>query len=384
MGDRQRGLRRADRSAAGRYSAARAVPTPLLATAVLGTVGLLSAIPVLRSGATEPTTVTAGRVALAIPNTGDAVTLATAEQTDEVAHHGALAVAQAILYTAEQQATQQAAELAALAAMPDASSVPTAAADPSVVSSAGFVRPVDGPVSSPFGLRFHPILHVWKLHTGTDLSAPCGTPVKAAKAGTVAFAGNGGGDGNRVVIAHSGGLETTYNHLTSYAATPGLVVKQGQVIGYVGTTGLSTGCHLHFEVMVKGVFVDPNPFLDLAPSPRVVIPPAVAPTSSATSQLVTSTGQFVTGATTSQPAATPSASTQPSTSATPAQSSTATTSATATEASSPTAEASSPTTEASSPTTTSHPSTTTAAEPTTSEPDPTTSEPDPTTADATP
>ncbi|MGB8385699.1 MAG: M23 family metallopeptidase [Dermatophilaceae bacterium] len=130
--------------------------------------------------------------------------------------------------------------------------MPTAPVDGTRVLSSGFVRPVEGPVSSRYGPRFHPILQVWKLHTGTDIGAACGTPVKAVKDGVVSFAGAAGGDGNRVVVEHGQGLATTYNHLSSYAAVGGMPVRQGQIIGYVGTTGLSTGCHLHFEVMVTG------------------------------------------------------------------------------------------------------------------------------------
>ena len=168
-----------------------------------------------------------------------------------------------------------------LADAPNLGSVATAPVDPTSVLASGFVRPVEGPITSRFGPRFHPILQVWKLHTGTDIGAACGTPVKAAKDGTVTSAGVAGGYGNRVVLDHGQGLATTYNHLTSYAAAVGMQVRQGQVIGYVGTTGLSTGCHLHFEVMVNGVLVDSGPYLDLAPAPSVTIPAAVAATSGA-------------------------------------------------------------------------------------------------------
>ncbi|MGB8383536.1 MAG: M23 family metallopeptidase, partial [Dermatophilaceae bacterium] len=168
-----------------------------------------------------------------------------------------------------------------LADAPNLGSVATVPVDPTSVLASGFVRPVEGPITSRFGPRFHPILQVWKLHTGTDIGAACGTPVKAAKDGSVTSAGIAGGDGNRVVLDHGQGLATTYNHLSSYAAAVGMQVRQGQVIGYVGTTGLSTGCHLHFEDMVNGVLVDTAPYLDLAPAPSVTLPPAVAATSGA-------------------------------------------------------------------------------------------------------
>ena len=133
-------------------------------------------------------------------------------------------------------------------------------------SSHGYLsRPVKtGWVSSEFGMRFHPILHYWRLHSGRDYAVPCGTPVYAAASGTIISAGWGGGYGNRVVIDHgyvSGvGLATTYNHLTRFVRTGGHV-RRGQLIAYSGTTGSSTGCHLHFETLDNGNFVDPRKWL---------------------------------------------------------------------------------------------------------------------------
>ena len=132
-------------------------------------------------------------------------------------------------------------------------------------SSGGYLsRPSNGRVSSEFGLRFHPIYHYWKLHSGRDYAAPCGSPVRAAAGGTVISAGDGGGYGNRVVIDHglvSGeGLATTYNHLQSIRKWSGHV-SRGQIIGYEGSTGTSTGCHLHFETLENGDFVDPRKWL---------------------------------------------------------------------------------------------------------------------------
>lgn len=116
-------------------------------------------------------------------------------------------------------------------------------------------------VSSEFGPRFHPILNYSRLHSGRDYAAPCGTPIRAAASGSVIMAGWGGGYGNRVVVAHGvhRGVDvtTTYNHLQSIAVHGGKV-SRGQVIGYEGTTGLSTGCHLHFEVRSDGNPVDPR------------------------------------------------------------------------------------------------------------------------------
>lgn len=124
--------------------------------------------------------------------------------------------------------------------------------------------PVNGPVTSGFGWRMHPILHYRRLHTGTDFGVVCGTPVHAARSGTVILAGWAGGYGNRVVVDHGlvggVGLATTYNHLTRIVVGGGHV-DRGQVIAYSGTTGSSTGCHLHFEVLANGVYVDPMGWL---------------------------------------------------------------------------------------------------------------------------
>ncbi len=184
---------------------------------------------------------------------------------------------------------------AASETLPDLDAVLLGLSSSTQVLESGFVRPVVGVPTSAFGPRYHPILHIWKLHSGQDFGAPCGTPVWAAKAGTVIRTGPAGGNGTQVAIDHGNGLVTTYNHLSAYAAKPGMPVAQGQVIGLVGTTGLSTGCHLHFEVILKGAFVDPAPYLAMAPAPAVTVPPAVAqvtatpsPTASATATLTAS------------------------------------------------------------------------------------------------
>ena len=119
-------------------------------------------------------------------------------------------------------------------------------------------------MSSEFGMRFHPIDRVWRLHSGRDYAAPCGTPIKAAAAGVVIESGYRGGYGNRVVIDHGviGGvhLATSYSHLESIRTRGGSVAR-GQVVGYEGSTGNSNGCHLHFEVYEDGEFVDPRNYL---------------------------------------------------------------------------------------------------------------------------
>ena len=126
--------------------------------------------------------------------------------------------------------------------------------------------PVSGfPITSPYGMRFHPVLHVWKLHDGTDFGAPCGTPVHAAAGGTVLQTYYNGGYGNRIILNNGRmrgkGVVTTYNHLTRWTVSPGEHVKRGETIGYSGTTGYSTGCHLHFMVLVNGHTVQPMNWL---------------------------------------------------------------------------------------------------------------------------
>ncbi len=121
-------------------------------------------------------------------------------------------------------------------------------------------RPVDGYITSGFGYRIHPIYGTRRLHAGTDFGSPCGTPVRAAAPGSVVSAGWGGGYGNRIIVSHGSGMATTYNHLSRYAVRGGSV-SRGQVIGYVGTTGSSTGCHLHFEVRINGTPVNPMGYL---------------------------------------------------------------------------------------------------------------------------
>lgn len=121
----------------------------------------------------------------------------------------------------------------------------------------GFIHPVNGPVTSGFGMRFHPILKKTKLHTGVDFGCRTGTPVKAAASGTVIMAGWMGAYGNAVVIDHGGGVSTLYGHNSRLACHAGQDVKQGQVIAYSGSTGWSTGPHCHFEVRRNGVPVNP-------------------------------------------------------------------------------------------------------------------------------
>lgn len=118
-------------------------------------------------------------------------------------------------------------------------------------------RPVPGTVSSNFGMRRHPILGYSRMHRGIDFRAGYGTPILAATDGRVTAAGTAGGYGKQVRIAHPGGLATSYSHMSRILVRPGQQVRQGQVIGHVGSTGLSTGPHLHYELYRNGVPVNP-------------------------------------------------------------------------------------------------------------------------------
>jgi murein DD-endopeptidase MepM/ murein hydrolase activator NlpD len=116
-----------------------------------------------------------------------------------------------------------------------------------------------GRYTSGFGDRRHPLLKYMRMHTGVDWAAPVGTPILAAGDGTVEQVGGKGGYGNYIRIRHANGFATAYGHMSRYAAgvEPGVSVKQGQIIGYVGSTGMSTGPHCHFEVLVNNSFVNP-------------------------------------------------------------------------------------------------------------------------------
>ena len=124
-------------------------------------------------------------------------------------------------------------------------------------ASAGLMAPVAGRITSGFGYRVHPILRYGRFHSGIDFGAPWGSPIVAAADGQVVGAGFAGGYGRQVRVVHEGGLMTTYSHMSSIVAQPGLPVRQGQVLGYVGSSGLSTGPHVHFEVRIGGRPVNP-------------------------------------------------------------------------------------------------------------------------------
>lgn len=130
-----------------------------------------------------------------------------------------------------------------------------------VQGSGTFIWPCNGPITSPFGYRTHPIFGTTIYHAGMDIGVDYGTPIHAADGGTVILAGWCGGYGNAVIIDHGNGLQTLYGHNTSVAVSEGQAVSQGEVIAYAGSTGYSTGPHCHFEVRENGEAVDPMGYL---------------------------------------------------------------------------------------------------------------------------
>ncbi len=162
------------------------------------------------------------------------------------------------LASVQQQKEEYLHEVEALAAVSAslASRIQTSQSSSSVVrSSSGLIWPVSGPVTSGYGWRWG------RMHEGIDISVPSGTPVSAAASGLVIYAGWMGGYGNLVVVDHGGGLATAYAHNTSVAVGSGTSVSQGQTIAYAGSTGNSTGPHVHFEVRVNGSPADPLGYL---------------------------------------------------------------------------------------------------------------------------
>jgi murein DD-endopeptidase MepM/ murein hydrolase activator NlpD len=153
-----------------------------------------------------------------------------------------------VLSALEKESDQIAAELAA--------SQSSGGENPGIIG-----WPINAAVGSYFGYRIHPIFGTKKLHTGIDLSAGAGTPIKAAESGTIIMSRTWGGYGRTVVIDHGGGLSTLYAHQSSILVSDGQQVARGDVIGYVGCTGYCTGPHLHFETREWGTPVDPMKYL---------------------------------------------------------------------------------------------------------------------------
>jgi murein DD-endopeptidase MepM/ murein hydrolase activator NlpD len=194
----------------------------------------------------------------------EAVNAAIAEQQD----HQAELEAQLEVLVQKRQATEAdyqagvvAREKARLAALAAAAA---AAANAGSVNGYGWARPSAGYISSSFGNRYHPIYHYWKLHSGTDIAGQgCGAPIYAAHSGTVNYAGWNGDLGNYVQINHGDGTSSGYGHIISGGILVGYGqwVSAGQQIARVGSTGGSTGCHLHFIIRINGQLTDPVPFM---------------------------------------------------------------------------------------------------------------------------
>jgi murein DD-endopeptidase MepM/ murein hydrolase activator NlpD len=132
-----------------------------------------------------------------------------------------------------------------------------------VVSSSGWASPANGWLSSGFGMRFDPYYKRWQLHAGQDIAAKCGTPIYAAHSGTITYAGRNGGLGNYVQLDNGDNFATGYGHIIDggILVTLGQHVGPGQQIAKVGSTGASTGCHVHFLVRINGAVTDPLPFM---------------------------------------------------------------------------------------------------------------------------
>lgn len=160
--------------------------------------------------------------------------------------------------TSGSPATSATASAPATAAPAPAPTTTTTTAAP---ARSGLVRPVPSAVTSGYGNRIHPIYGDERLHTGWDMNGAMGSPIVAAASGTVIFAGVKGGYGNTIMIDHGGGMVTLYAHQSQFAVGYGQQVSAGQVIGYVGSTGDSTGPHLHFEVRINGTPVNPSRYL---------------------------------------------------------------------------------------------------------------------------
>ncbi|MBJ7451621.1 MAG: M23 family metallopeptidase, partial [Blastococcus sp.] len=152
---------------------------------------------------------------------------------------------------------------AAVGLAPGTGSLPCTGTSPTVSVVGGWTTPADGRLSSGFGRRGNPTGEGAQDHSGIDLAAPCDTPVLAAGSGVVVRSGAASGYGNLVVVDHGGGVVTRYAHMEAedLTAVVGQPVAAGQQIARVGSSGDSTGCHLHFEVLLDGVATDPLPFL---------------------------------------------------------------------------------------------------------------------------
>lgn len=134
---------------------------------------------------------------------------------------------------------------------------------PGQVSADGWASPASGRISSQFGIRIHPVTGERKMHYGIDYADACGSPIYAATSGRVVFAGAAGGYGYLITIDHGNGVQSRYAHMYADGlfVRPGDDVAAGQNIAAIGNSGVSSGCHLHFELRVNGQAVDPEPVL---------------------------------------------------------------------------------------------------------------------------
>lgn len=162
-----------------------------------------------------------------------------------------------LLYAGLQRVGQSALQLVKWTANGRAEWIDAANTERPEPTTSGMMLPVDGHITSYFGYRYHPILHFTRFHAGLDIGAAWGSPIVAAGDGQVVAAGWAGGYGREVQIAHGGGLTSLYGHMSQIVAQAGSYVHAGQVIGYVGSSGLSTGPHVHFEVRQGGQPVNP-------------------------------------------------------------------------------------------------------------------------------
>ena len=127
-----------------------------------------------------------------------------------------------------------------------------------------WTAPVDGRLSSTFGERADPFTRATRFHRGVDIAAPAGTPIRAAQSGTVVFSGHLAGYGNTIIVEHAGGYRTLYGHASRNLVREGDMISAEQVIGEVGSSGRSTGTHLHFELQKGGERLNPQEFLAAA------------------------------------------------------------------------------------------------------------------------
>ena len=155
------------------------------------------------------------------------------------------------------------------------------------------IMPVSGSISSRFShSRFHPLLQIFRAHEGVDLAAPSGTPIVAPAGGTVRSVGRRFGYGLTIELVHTGGVVTRYAHCRSAIVKPGQRVEEGTQIGTVGSSGLATAPHLHFEVLVKGTAVDPIKFVAATRQPAAPAPIATPAAGPAPTQSTPATHQL--------------------------------------------------------------------------------------------